>query len=73
MLIIDRIEEAFAVCELIVGDKEETKIIIELSKLPDNVRSGDVLARRDGKYIVDEEETTQRRERILKLQNSLWE
>ncbi|NLZ47079.1 MAG: DUF3006 domain-containing protein [Clostridiales bacterium] len=73
MLIIDRIEEGFAVCELIIGNKEETMIIIERSKLPADVKAGDVLAKSKGEYIVDNEETKLRRERILKLQDSLWE
>ena len=73
MLIVDRIEEEFAVCELIVGKNEETQIIVELSKLPSDVKAGDVIARENDCYVIDAEETKKRRETINKLQDSLWE
>lgn len=73
MLIVDRIEEEFAVCELVVGKNEETQIIVELSKLPPDVKAGDVLARENDCYVIDAEETKKRRETINKLQDSLWE
>ena len=73
MLIIDRIEEDFAVCELVVSKNEETEIILDIKKLPQGAKAGDVLAREGEKYVVDEEETRLRREKITRLQNSLWD
>ena len=73
MLIVDRIEEEFAVCELIVGKNEETQIIVKHSKLPSDVKAGDVIARENDCYVIDAEETKKRRETINKLQDSLWE
>lgn len=73
MLIIDRIEEDFAVCELVLGKQSPTRILIPLEKLPEEVKAGDVLARNGKEYIIDVDETKKRREEIIKLQNSLWE
>lgn len=68
MIIVDRIEENYAVCEW-----EEEQLNIELSKLPAGVKEGDVLKKTECGYEIDSEETQRRREKIIKLQNSLWE
>ena len=73
MLIIDRIEEDFAVCELVTAKNEQTQIIIEKEKLPADIRAGDVLMKEGSEYVVDKEQTAIRREKINKLQNSLWD
>lgn len=67
--IIDRFEGDLAVCE-----KEDKKIInIEKSKLPSNVKEGDVIVYENGKYSIDLKETNERKRKIKKLMDSLWE
>ena len=62
ILIVDRIENGYAVCE--------TKDI-PLSKTKD-VHEGDVLILKDSVYIPDKDKTEARRKRILALQEDLW-
>ncbi|MBQ8028698.1 MAG: DUF3006 domain-containing protein [Clostridia bacterium] len=68
-LIIDRIEGNFAICE-----NEKCDIInISLDDLPEGAKEGRVLIlKSDQTYIFDVEEENKRRERILKLQNSIF-
>lgn len=68
--IVDRFEENYAVCET-----EDKKMVnIHRSELPENAKEGDVLILlQDNKYFIDSESTRQRRERIKKKMNSLWE
>lgn len=73
MLVVERIENDLAVCELSGGDNSMTQLVIKLSGLPDGVKSGDVLVKMNDGYAVDREETKKRREKIIRLQNSLWE
>ena len=63
-IIIDRIEENFAVVEL--KDKKMINMPIEL--LPLGAKEGDVLS-----ITIDKNETEARRERINNLMNDLWE
>lgn len=67
--IVDRFEEGFAVCET-----EKGKYIkIERSKLPKNVKEGDVLTQTFTKaYTIDKKETEKRKKRIKKLAEDLW-
>lgn len=69
-LIIDRIESDFAVCENI----DRTYTNIPLILLPEGVKEGDVIIKdENGSYIIDADKTAERRERIKKLLNSLWQ
>ncbi len=67
MLILDRFEENFAVIEN--GDE---MISVSRELVSADAREGDVLTEMDGRYFPDKEETQKRRERITRLQNSLW-
>ena len=70
MIIVDRIEGAFAVCEM--DDKSMQNIA--LSELPAGIKEGDVLAiSDDGELAIDVEETARRRSKIKKMQNSIWD
>jgi hypothetical protein len=66
MVIIDRFEEDFAVCE--DGD---SRIEIRRSLLPAEAREGDVLVREGGAWLIDTGATVQRRadiaEKLRKL------
>jgi len=65
---VDRTEGEFAVCE----DEEGNFLDISLALLP-GVRPGDVINERDGKYVVDSDETARRRKRVVSLQSELFE
>lgn len=57
MLIVDRIEADYALCET------DEKLIqtIPLQELPVNISEGDVLRQIHGKWEIDAEETSRRR------------
>lgn len=69
IVVVDRFEENFAVCEC----EDKTMINIEISKLPNNVREGDVLVIKKDNIEVDYNETKRRREEIEKLVADMWE
>lgn len=56
MLIVDRIEGEYAVCETANGIKN-----ILLALLPEGVRGGDVLVQTENGYRIDREQTEKRR------------
>lgn len=58
ILIVDRIENGYAVCETEQGEKKD----IPLSETKD-VHEGDVLILKDGVYIPDKDKTEARRKR----------
>lgn len=68
MIIVDRIEGAFAVCEM--DDKSMQNIA--LSELPVGVKEGDVLAVENGTYVIDAKQTKERSERIAQKMNRLF-
>lgn len=68
MIIVDRIEGAFAVCEM--DDKSMQNIA--LSELPVGVKEGDVLAVENGAYVIDVKQTKERSERIAQKMNRLF-
>lgn len=66
--IIDRIEEGFAVVEC-----DGEMLNIKLNILPEGVKSGDVLTKSDGNFIINQQEQQTRQQKILKLQQELFE
>lgn len=69
IVVIDRFEEKFAVCEC----EDKTMINIEIDKLPEEVHEGDVLVIDGDNIKVDHEETNRRREEIESLTQNMWE
>ncbi|MGI5857260.1 MAG: DUF3006 domain-containing protein [Candidatus Merdivicinus sp.] len=69
MLIIDRIEGQFAVCETDGGETTDLLLI----ELPPGVREGDVLILGREGYEIDAAETLKRRRRNTSLFESLLE
>lgn len=69
-LIIDRFEGDFAVCE-----REDCSMVtIAKSRLPKGVQPGNILKfEDDGTVRVDTQEEFRRREKLFKLQESLFE
>lgn len=69
LISIDSIGEKFAVCE----DENCETLCISISDLPDGAAQGDIIQiNDDGNLEINEQETKQRREKIIKLQNKLW-
>lgn len=66
---VDRFEGNFAVCE----KDDRTMVDIEKSKLPEGVKEGDILIVEGDSIIVDKEATKERKKRIGKLMDDLWE
>lgn len=67
-LSVDRIENGIAVCE----DENRKQQEIALENIEGTPREGDMLFEDNGKYHISEEETAKRREKILRLQKSLF-
>ncbi len=68
MIILERFEEDSAVIE-----KDGVFENIPKKMIDENVREGDILVMKNGKYEADKEASKRRREEILRLQKSLWE
>lgn len=66
---VDRIEGSFAVCE----DSDGVMKNIDLTKLPINVKSGDILFFNDSRFSIDRTATSERRAEIAALQKRLLE
>lgn len=69
MLSIDRFEGEYAVCIDENGNSQD----IHISKLPDGAKEGVIIKFVDNIWTIDINETQRQRERIKKLQDSLWE
>jgi len=66
--VIDRFEGEYAVLD-IEGKIED----IKRSEIPEEAREGDVLVKRDGKWVIDREATKKLKKEIDGLVNELWE
>ena len=60
MLIVDRIESNFAVCE----DENKNMININLEEFIEIPKDGDIIELKQDKYIINKEETEKRKNRI---------
>jgi hypothetical protein len=69
ILIIDRFEGEFVVCET----PDRIMINIRKGNFPDGVKGGDVLVEEQGKMHLDLVETLKRKEAIDKVKTALWE
>jgi len=69
MLIIDRFEEEYAVCE----NEYKKMINIHISELPQGIKEGDCIELINEKYIINHKETERLRKEIEKLTENLWE
>ncbi len=67
MLIIDRIEDDFAVVE---NDKKRFNVRRQL--LPADVKEGDVIVMAAGRYIIDKVSTLNQKNKNRNLEDSLW-
>lgn len=68
-LVIDRLEEEFAVCE----DEQGFRRLLLKELLPEGAGEGSVLYEgENGSFLLDEEETVRRRSRFSELQEELF-
>lgn len=67
MLILEKFEGDTAIIE-----NGDGRLEVERKLVSADAREGDVLKLENGRYFPDKEETVKRREKIIKLQNSLW-
>ncbi len=68
MLIVDRIEGEYAVCE-----SDEGRMNVPLSRICGKVKEGDILAEKNGGYIPDCAAAERRRRDIWEKEKGLWE
>lgn len=66
---VDRIEDDIVVLE---NRTTQEMININISELPNDIKTGDILKKVNGKYFVDEEETKNVERRIEDKMNDLW-
>lgn len=67
MIIVDRIENGFAVCEI-----DNEFINIPLDQISGNLREGSVLIKCGGHYEVDDTDTENRKKAIFEKQKRLF-
>lgn len=65
---VERIEENIVLCE----DDDGNAVKMKLEDLPKGIREGDIIAKTDGGYIVDADETELRRRKMAELQKSVF-
>ncbi len=68
-LIVDRIEDGFAVCENENGEMTE----LDFFYLPYGAKEGSILVENNGLYELCPEEEIERREKLFVLQESLFD
>ena len=69
IFVIDRIENDIAICE----NRLTREIIkIEISKLPKEIKEGNIIKYYNGIYRIDFEEQKKIEEQISKLMDELW-
>lgn len=72
-VIVDRFEGIYAVCEKCSDNASEISMInIERSKLPSEVKEGDVVIITSDSAVIDTEETEKRKKEIELLTKDLW-
>lgn len=69
MLIVDRFEDEYVVCE----DENKKMINIKKNQIEGCVKEGDILSNIKGKYIIDKKETINKKKHIEELTKGLWE
>ena len=66
---VDRIEDDIVVLE----NRTTQEIVnISISELPNEIKTGDIVKKINGKYFIDEEETKSVKKRIEDKMNDLW-
>ena len=66
---VDRIEEDIVVLE---NRRTQEIVNISISELTNEIKTGDILKKVNGKYFVDEDETKSVEKRIHDKMNDLW-
>lgn len=69
VLIIDRFEDKYAICE----DENGNMVNLLIDDIVGKVKEGDVLTLKEGKYVVDIDKTANRTNYIKEITCNLWE
>lgn len=70
VLSVDRFEGNYVICE----DDDKKMFAIDVGEMPKGIKEGDIIRISDeGEIHMDEEETKRRRNKVKKLQDSVWE
>ncbi len=67
--VVDRVEDEFAVCENM--DTNEY-INILLTNLPNEIKQGDIITFKNGKYVIDNVQTEEKKQDMESRVNRLW-
>jgi Protein of unknown function (DUF3006). len=67
--IVDRFEGIYAVIEM--DDRKMANI--EMDKLPEGIKEGDIIAQKDGAWFICNDDTEERKKKIDKLFSNLFE
>lgn len=67
-MIVERIEEGIVIIE----DDNMKHFEVSINLFPENIKEGDFVIKTDDGYIIDNKKTSELREKINELQNSLW-
>lgn len=68
-LIIDRFEDAYAVCE----DENKNMVNVLKAKLPEDAKEGSILIMTYESIIVDHKETDCRKKKIKEKMDGMWD
>ncbi|QAA34815.1 DUF3006 domain-containing protein [Clostridium manihotivorum] len=68
IIIVDRIESNFAICE-----QEDKVIKIDMKCINGMPKDGDILIKKDSFYYIDEELTNNRKAVVDDLMKGMWE
>ena len=70
IIVVDRFEENYAICE---NRKSKKKMEIDISNLPEGTKEGTVLRLCRGKLYIDARLQSKIEERIKSKMNDIWE
>ncbi len=65
---IDRIEENIAICD----DDDGNVLKLNVDELPQEIREGDIIEKKENGFVIDADETQLRRKKMAELQRNIF-
>lgn len=65
---VDRIEEKIAICE----DDDGNVLKLNVDELPQEIREGDIIEKKENGFVIDSDETQLRRKKMAELQRNIF-
>ena len=65
---VDRIEEKIAICE----DDDGNVLKLNVDELPQEIREGDIIEKKENGFVIDADETQLRRKNMAELQRTIF-